>query len=415
MSEIDKNLKIYEKPVFINALLLILNTALFVLKLIFGIITNSLALQADAFDNMTDIITCLIAFIGILFSKKKPNEKFPFGYYKLENIVSLIISLFIFVTALTIIYQSFSEILYFYSGNPKKIYFSPYIFLFLIFSMLISLILTLYLRLIYKKTNSPVIKSEANEKAYDIFISLSVLIGFIGALLNFYLLDSIIALFIAIFIIKGGYDIFLTSTKTLLDAVIDFDNRTELLNLIKNTPAIKEIDNLEIRSYGRYIFLELEIALSRSFPLSQINFLKNKLSNDIMKEFPLIFKTIIIIRSQEKTITKVAVPLVSSQGLNSEISTHYGESPYFGILEFEDNKFLKYKIIINEFAHEEKRKGILVSDWLIQKKIDKIYLKKELKKGPSLVFNSNFIDLKLTDLKNLNEIIEKEKEQLKSI
>ena len=70
MSEIDNNLKFYERPVFINALLLILNTIFFVFKLIFGILTNSLALQADAFDSMTDIIMCLIAFIGILFSKK---------------------------------------------------------------------------------------------------------------------------------------------------------------------------------------------------------------------------------------------------------------------------------------------------------------------------------------------------------
>jgi len=271
--------------------------------------------------------------------------------------------------------------------------------------MLISIILALYLKLVYKKTGSPIIKSEAKEKAYDILISSSVLIGFIGAMLNFYILDSIIALFIAIFIIKGGYDIFLSSTKTLLDAVIDFDNRTELVSLIENIPIIKEIDYLEIRSYGRYIFLELEIALSRSFPLSQINSLKNKLSSHIMKKFPLIFKTIIIVHSQEKSITKVAVPLVSSQGLNSKIADHYGESPYFGILEFEDNNFLKYEIIINKFAHEEKRKGIFVSDWLIQKKIDILYLKKELKKGPFLIFNNNFIEVELTDFEILDDIV----------
>ena len=271
--------------------------------------------------------------------------------------------------------------------------------------MLSSLILTIYMKIISKKTNSPIIESEANEKFYDTFISISVLIGFLGALFNFYILDSIIGLFIALFIIKGGYDIFISSTKTLLDIVIDFDDRTELHNLILNTPKIKEIDNLEIRSYGRYIFLELEIILSKSFPLSQINSLKNKLRNDIMKNFPLIFKIIIIVHSEEKSITKVAVPLESNQGLNSKIADHFGESPYFGLLEFQEENFLKFEININKFAKEQKRKGLLVSEWLISKKIDKIYLKQVLKKGPSLVFNNAFVEIEITDLEDLNELI----------
>ncbi len=81
-----------------------------------------------------------------------------------------------------------------------------------------------------------------------------MLVGFIGVLFNCYILDSIIGLIIAGFIIKGGYEIFIESTKTLLDAVIDFEERTELYNLIEQIPEIKKIDNLEIRSYGRYIF-----------------------------------------------------------------------------------------------------------------------------------------------------------------
>ena len=89
MSELEEDLKLYEQPVFINLILLIFNITLFILKLIFGILTKSVALQADAFDSMTDIVMCLTALIGISFTKKKPNEKFPYGYYKMENIISL--------------------------------------------------------------------------------------------------------------------------------------------------------------------------------------------------------------------------------------------------------------------------------------------------------------------------------------
>ena len=375
MLETDTRIKFYEQPFFINFVLTLFGIALFIFKLIFSLLTNSLALQADAFDNMTDIVMYLTAFIGITFSKKKPNESFPYGYYKMENIVSLIISLFIFYTAYNIILSSITSIIASFYGIPNIIHFSPIVTIFLIISLFTAVAITIYLKLINKKVNSPIIESESNEKFFDIFISFSVLVGFIGATINIYILDSIIGLFIAIFIIKGGYKTFIESTKILLDAVINFENRSELYNLIKETPNIKKIENMEIRSYGRYIFLEVELLLSKNIPLHQINALKNKLKASINEKFPLIFKIIIIIQGSEKTFSLFAVPLETNNGLDSNISNHFGESPFFGFLEFQEGKFTKYEIKPNNFMKEEKRKGILVSDWLISEKVDKILLK----------------------------------------
>ncbi len=403
----DTGLKIYEQPSFINFILTFFGIALFILKLIFSVLTNSLALQADAFDNMTDIVMYFSAFIGINFAKKKPNERFPYGYYKMENIVSLIISLFIFYTAYNIILNSITSIIVFFYGTPNIVYFSPFVAVFLVISLLISIGITIYLKLINKKVKSPILESESNEKLYDILISLSVLVGFIGASIYIYVLDSIIGLLIAIFIIKGGYKTFLESTKVLLDAVINFENRSELLNIIKETPNVKNIENMEIRSYGRYIFLEVEIHLSKIVPLDQISALKNKLETVIKENFPLIFKIIIIIQGSEKTISIIAVPLETDQGLDSNISSHFGESPFFGFLEFQEDMFTKYEIKPNNFVTEEKRKGILVSDWLISEKIDKLYLKTPLKKGPSLIFNNNFVQTELTDSNLLKEVLQR--------
>ena len=418
MTDSSENLKYYQRPIFLNLFLLTINVSLFILKLIFSIITNSIALQADAFDNLTDIVMVFAALIGIIYSRKKPNEKFPYGYYKIENIISLIISFFIFYTAYNIFSLSIKDISDFISGSTKIINISNSIFIFLVISFLISLLLTLYLKIIGKKTKSPIIESEASEKLYDNFISLSVLVGFIGISFNLYLLDSIIGLFIALFIIKGGYDIFLNSTKTLLDAVIDFDKRTELNNLIESFPKIKKIESLEIRSYGRYVFLEVIIDLNKDLSLAKIQILKNLVITKIKEEFPQIFKVIILTQTQEKPITKVAVPLRDNNGLNSKISDHFGESPFFALFEIEEGEkertLLNYNIITNKFVKEEKRKGILISDWLTLNKIDKIYLKKELKIGPKLIFEKALILMETTQIDKLNEIINLELTHTKS-
>ena len=411
MTEIEEELKFFEKPIFINFLLLIINIFLFVLKILLSYTSNSLALQADAFDNLTDIVMVFAALIGISYSRKKPNEKFPYGYYKIENLISLLISIFIFFTAYTIIYNSISEIVSYSTGkSTKQIVVSSQIFILLIFALLLSFCLTIYLKIVGKRTNSPIIQTEANEKLYDNLISASVLIGFIGALYNIFILDAIIGLIIALFIIKGGYDIFLSSTKTLLDAVIDFENRTELHTIINSIPNIKKIENLEIRSYGKYIFLEITISLNKEISLSNIEHLQNILFDKIKKSFPQIFKIVLVAQTQEKAINKIAAPISDNQGINSKIYEHYGESPYFAIIKVEQGNLIHLKIFPNEFINEEKRKGILVSDWLSSKKIDKIYLKSELKKGPKLIFENSLIQVEITDFDTLYQLIEREKE-----
>ncbi len=405
-------MKFYESPIFLNFFLLFVNISLFISKSIFSLLTNSIALQADAFDNLTDIVMVFAALIGIIYSRKKPNEKFPYGYYKIENIISLIISLFIFYTAYNIILYSIRDIRDFISGDLKVINISISIFIFLVISFIITLSSSFYLKIIGKKTKSPIIESEASEKFLDNFISLSVLAGFIGACFNVFLLDSIIGLFIALFIIKGGFDIFLNSSKTLLDAVIDFDKRTELNKLIESFPKIKKIESLEIRSYGKYIFLEVIVSLNKDLSLAKVQTLKNLIITKTKERFPQIFKVIILTQTQEKPITKVAVPLLDNNGLNSRISDHFGEALFFALFEIEENEkesqLLNYNIITNKFIKEEKRKGILISDWLISFKIDKIYLKKDLKVGPQLIFEKSLILMEMTKLDKLNDIINHE-------
>jgi len=413
MNEPDKSKKFYTKPIFVNSVLLVVNLGLFIFKLIFADLSGSLALRADAFDNLTDIIMVFAALVGIIYAKRKPNKRFPYGYYKIENIISLIISLVIFFTAYNVIIISFSEIYAHFIGLPKQIITSPAIFIFLIISLIISFSSTLYLMVIGKQTNSPIIKSQASEKFYDNLISASVIIGFIGALFGINFLDSIISLIIALLIIKGGYDIFLTSTKILLDAIIDFDQRNELYNVIKNFPNVKEIENLEIRAYGRYIFLEVVVILNKELQLHQIQLLKNSMSVKIQAEFPQIFRIIIISQTLPKEVIKIAVPLVNNEGLSSKISEHFGETPFFAILEMQEkNNVLElknYNVLTNKFADEEKRKGILISEWLLLEKIDKLYLKKELKKGPHLLLEAGFVQMIVTELSSIKNILEQER------
>jgi len=78
------------------------------------------------------------------------------------------------------------------------------------------------------------------------------------------------------------------------------------------------------------------------------------------------------------------------------------------LLTLDDFNFKEIEILPNEFEFEEKRKGMLVSNWIISKKVDKIYLKEPLNEGPSLIFKSNLIEVIFFDSESLTQIIDKE-------
>lgn len=111
---------------------------------------------------------------------------------------------------------------------------------------------------------------------------------------------------------------------------------------------------------------------------------------------------------KQELITKIAVPLKDNNELNSIISDHYGESPFFALIEIKEGALFKLEIVSNEFANEDKQKGILVADWLNSRKVDKLYLKNPLNRGPALIFNNNFIDIVITKITKLEDIIKKE-------
>ncbi|MHA1144057.1 MAG: cation diffusion facilitator family transporter [Candidatus Helarchaeota archaeon] len=408
MKDNGKKIPVYARPIFTNIILLVLNVFLFIFKMIFGFMTRSIALQADAFDSITDVVMVITGLVGIIFATKKPNERFPYGYYKTENIVSLIIALLIFYTAYDIIMNSIQAIQGFFLGIPREILVSPEVFIFLFISLGFSIFLTIFLKISGKKSQSVIIQSEANEKIFDNLISLSVIVNFVCAFFRLFIFDAIFGIIISFFIIKGGYDIFKISTKTLLDAVVKYDRRVELEDYFRKVPLIKSLKSVQIRGYGKYVVIEAEFTLRRDLPLSQIEKFKAQLEREIKKEFPSVFKVIMLIRAQSKKLVRIAVPLRNNQGRESDVSGHFGESSHFAIFEIRDGTLVNLTIFENPYMNEKRQKGILVSEWLISQKIDKIYVKESLKKAPNLIFNSRFTEIVQCDVKKLKDIILKE-------
>lgn len=87
------------------------NLVLAIIKGVVGVLSGSIALLADAVHSFSDIFGSLAVYIGLRLSRRKPDEKFPYGYYKFETLASLIISVIIILSGLYIIIESLNGIL----------------------------------------------------------------------------------------------------------------------------------------------------------------------------------------------------------------------------------------------------------------------------------------------------------------
>ena len=232
---------------------LTLNLFLSILKLVVGLITNSLGLIAEAIHSFSDLIASVISFISVKITAKKSKD-FPYGLYKVENIAAVIISFFLFFAAYEILKEAFLSHESHQVKNPE----------YAITVMLIVLVLTFFYSRFEKKAgeklNSPVLVADAEHIWADFLSSVIVLIGLISVYFG-YNLDKYAAAIVSVFIFKSGFEILKDSIKVLLDYSLDLDELNKIKNLILKNPAVVDIKEIKGRTAGSYKFVEAEILL----------------------------------------------------------------------------------------------------------------------------------------------------------
>ncbi|MCI5819801.1 MAG: cation diffusion facilitator family transporter [Acidaminococcus sp.] len=190
----------------------VVNTALAVLKLYVGLVSNSISILADGINNFCDAFGFIGASIGIAVSDKKPTEKFPYGFGKTEHVVSLLISVLILVIGGLFCYQSLERVF-----TPLPITFNWLHFGLIAATVPVKVGLAVFLWHVEKKTNSPIVKVEKLDCILDASITATTLLGFgVSRFVNFPI-DGIIGVTIAIFIVIVGIKIAAKSFGNLID------------------------------------------------------------------------------------------------------------------------------------------------------------------------------------------------------
>jgi cation diffusion facilitator family transporter len=373
----------------------IVNLSLAGLKAALASFSGSLALTADAIDSLTDSLGSLVIWGGIKLSSRK-SHSFPYGLYKLENVMSVAVALLIFFAGTEIARKALSS-----SEQPPNI--TPVVICGTLTGIVVTILFGLYTISVGRKTGSPVLLAEGRHRQTDVLSSSLVLVAIVSNYFGFHL-DRIIAGFVLIFIGYASWELLSGGMRVLLDASLDAETLNKIRNIIESEPAVKEVRFLVGRNAGRYRFVEADIIM-RTNDLKKAHTISEKIESDIRKEIPFLERVLIHYEPQSKTSLLIAVPLEDTEGT---VSTHFGQAPYFALvlLSIPDRKIKQQEIIVNPYTDIAKAKGIRVSEWLVNKKVDVVISKEKLTgKGPAYVFAGADIELENLIDKNLHSVI----------
>ena len=360
---------------------------IFGIKVIAAIITGSIALKAEAFHTFSDSIASMTVFAGLKMAKRK-TKTFPYGLYKIENLMSVVISLLILYSGYEIAMEAIGAT----QMDLKN--FGVGIIL-LVVVIIITFLFSRYEMKIGKEINSPILLADAKHSRTDVLSNMVVMIAIIFGSIG-YKLDKIAALIVVVFIAKTGFEILKDGVKVLLDASVDYETLSKTEKIILNTPQVVEIKSLTGRNSGRFKFIESNIII-KTHNLDKAHIIADKIEENIRKEVRNIDQVLIHYEPMRKEEIVYAIPLMEDK---ESISPHFGEAPWFMFIIFKNGQKTanRVKVIQNPCIKEEKGKGILAAEFLLQNSIDVVIVKKDFSgKGPAYVFSDANVEVILTE------------------
>nr|WP_244835474.1 cation diffusion facilitator family transporter [Clostridium sp. BJN0001] len=234
-----------------------LNIFLFIVKFIAGSVSGSIAITADAVNNLSDAGSSIVTLIGFKMADKKPDTEHPFGHGRIEYISGFIVSMAIILMGFELFKSSFSKLF-----DKEPLDGSPIIIAILIISIIAKLYMSYYNKVISKKINSSAMSATSLDSFTDSIATFVVLISIIVYKITGYNFDSISGILVSAFILYSGY----SAAKDTINPLLGNIPNKELLDSIRKIVlAHKEIcgmHDLIVHDYGpgrRIISLHAEI------------------------------------------------------------------------------------------------------------------------------------------------------------
>lgn len=222
------------------------NIFLFALKFTIGSMMNVVAITGDAFNNLSDCITCIVALFGYHMAAKPADREHPFGHGRMEYVVSFMASILICAVGVQLLRDSAEKIL-----HPSEISFSIPMFCILTASVLVKVWMSFFYKKLGTATNNTIMLASSQDSRSDVFTTSATLISLLAALvLPSIPVDGIAGAAVSLLVLKAGYSLAKEIIDRLLGRPADAELFEKIKKIILSNPETIGVHDVIVHDYG---------------------------------------------------------------------------------------------------------------------------------------------------------------------
>lgn len=257
-----------DRKIRVALLSIISNSTLIALKIIAGIVSGSVSIISEAIHSSMDLLASIVAFFSVKASSKPADDKHPYGHGKIENISGVIEGILILIASIMIILEAIKKIF-----NPTVIENESIAILVMFISGLTNFFVSSKLYKVAKEEDSMALEADALHLKTDIYTSVGVGIGILLIkITKIHILDSIVAILVAILIIKEAIELTKNGFDELIDKRLSDEEEREIKNIIERyNDQFIDYHKLKTRKSGNFKHIDFHITVESSTTVKEVH------------------------------------------------------------------------------------------------------------------------------------------------
>lgn len=268
----------YSTPSGAAKISLIVVTGLVLLKVAVAVVTGSISVLAQAVDSFLDLFALALTFFAVIIANRPADEEHPFGHGKVENIAAVVQAVLIFAAGALVIYSAVQRIQVGAIVERTEAGIGV-----MLVSIIASLFLSRYMLRVSRATDSLALEANARNIAADVYSAGAVLVGLVAVrLTGLNILDPIIALAVALLILKAAYDVLHRSFGGLIDVRLPDDEERVIREAVtERGDKIVGFHQLRTRKAGSQRQVDLHLVMPRDVSVEEAHLVCDRLERDI--------------------------------------------------------------------------------------------------------------------------------------
>ena len=214
-------------------------------KALVGLLSHSIAIVLDAVNNLTDALSSVITILGVKLAKRRPDDKHPFGYGRIEYFSAVLIAAIVLAAGATSLIESVKKVI-----HPETPDYSAVTLVIVAVAVVVKLLLGRFVKSQGEKYNSEALVASGSDASFDAIISASTLVGAVINLVFKLNLDGIIGAVISVFILKAGLEMLMESVIDIMGARPDSEITREIRETATAIPGVLGAYDLILHNYG---------------------------------------------------------------------------------------------------------------------------------------------------------------------